>query len=151
MFQRGYDIVWDACAMPVGTFRMLVALVPVLVDAGLASWSGGLPSVTLGIGLHAVTLCLLYDPFIMARENRLQMRGAYTSLNSASHMFARSNQGRRLFYIATLIVTVTVFHRVGGFLLVDIAYARGVKIRPRQRRDRWTGSASLEGANAAPG
>ena len=134
LFQRVYDLLWDGCCVPIGTFRMFVALTPIVIDASWQAWRGGLQTIVLGSGLYAVALCLLYDPLTMMKDNRLQACGRLASLNTTAQTFARRTRDLRLFYLALLVLTSILFHRTGAFLLIDVTYARGIQIRPRQLR-----------------
>ena len=121
LFQRLYDALWDAFAIPIGTFRLFAALAPLAVDWCLqAAHSTPGPSV-VGACFFLCAICVFYDPFSMLEDNRRQARGAYASLNAASHGFAQRTLALRVFYIA-------------------VVYARCIKVSARRERQgelRW--------------
>ena len=121
-FQRLYDAAWDRVGMPVGSFRMAAALLPVAVDTGLELIHGGSGQCLAGLLLYLIAVSLLY---------RLQDARRLAALNAEARLWARRTAGLRLVYLALTAFSMLAFHHLGVLALVDVAYARCLQVRPR--------------------
>ena len=130
-FQHAYEATWDRVAVPIGSFRMAVAVTPVCIDTGLEFSQGWREQNVAGVVLYIIAFCLLYSPVRMMRDNRLQLRGALATLNVEARTWVRRSSSLRRFYIVLTVFTLLAFHHLGGLALLGIAYARCIQVRPR--------------------
>ena len=130
-FQQLYDAAWDRVGVPVGSFRMASALLPVTVDTGLELARGGDGQCLGGLLLYLVAIALLYSPVRMVRDDRVQAAGGLALLNAEARLWAHRTTRLRAVYLGLTAFSLLTFHHLGGLALVDVAYARCLQVRPR--------------------
>ncbi len=130
-FQHVYETAWDRMSVPIGSFRMALAIVPVCIDTGLELSRGRHEQTFAGLLLYAIAFCLLYNPVKMVRDDRLQQLGALALLNAEARYWLRRTSSLRNFYIVLTVFSVLMFHHLGSLALIGIAYARCIQVRPR--------------------
>ena len=137
LFQRFYDILLDECGVRIGSFRMAAAVAPFAVDVSLRIAAGERPA-TLAFSafLVGVLMTYFYSRRAMRVDNRLQAMGHLATLNTTSSIFEARTFRLRIFYLILFTASSLVLHNFDGFALLDIVFARCVKVRPRRPRDR---------------
>ena len=139
LFQRVYDGLLDRLGARIGTFRMGLALTPIVADSVARLAGGGPMSEVLANGIFLVGIGLFYDVRTMLADDRRQERRDLTPINAPALRFQADFLALRIFYLFALTAAALVHHNCGGLGLLAIVYARCLTVRDRiEPKDRRT-------------
>ena len=135
LLQRVYDMMLDRFDTRIGSFRMLVALLPVCADTLARVSRGCAMAEVLANGVVLVGIGLFYDPGMMRRDDGLQARHDLRAINLRSLRFQVEFLTLRVFYLFSLTAVALLHRNVAGLGLLAIVYARCLVVRARMRPD----------------
>ncbi len=133
LLQRVYDALLDHVGIRIGTFRMLVALLPVGADTLARIARGCAPSEVVANGIFLIGIGLFYDVRMMVCDDRLQVRHELRAINVRSLRFQIDFLQLRVFYLLSLTMAALFHHNLAGLGLLAIVYARCIVVRERRR------------------
>lgn len=136
MFQNVYDVLLDEYGVRIGSFRVAIALAPLVTDWSMRI-AAGEPPATMAFSAFIVGLIMhhFYSLRAMRIDNHLQSQNRLSEINAASEKFQTRTLKIRIFYLILFGASSVVLHKFDGFALLDIVFARCIKVRPRIRRE----------------
>ena len=132
LLQWLYDQLLDRMDTRIGSFRMAVALLPIVSEATARVVRGNAPSAVVPDLLFVVGVSIYYSFRMMRTDDRLQSRRKLLVINSRSLRFRSQHVGLRLFYLFFFSTSLIFHHNVGGLGMLAIVYARCVTVRERR-------------------
>ena len=133
IFQWIYDLLLDRFSLRIGTFRMWLAVLPVILDAAArAGRSSFYPHVASMIILLMILFFKFYDFKAMAFDNARQARNDLKPINLASCVFESRSFHIRVFYLGFFCAGAVFNHQIAGIGLLTIVFTRCVKVRERK-------------------
>lgn len=137
LFQSFYDFLLDEFGVRIGSFRVAIAMTPLAVDWSIRLAEGErIGTLMFSAFFLGVLMRHFYSKRAMQIDNRLQAKGRLAALNKISERFRIRTLQVRLFYLILFTVSGAIVHHFDGFALLDIVFARCIKVRPRVRRER---------------
>ena len=135
LFQGVYDTLLDRFGTRIGTYRMALAVTPILVDFARRLATSPLIQVGPTAMFLLILFMMFYDFGTMATDNRLQSRNDLRLINLETISFERKSFYTRVFYLLFFGCSALLFYDLAGLGLLAIVYARCVKVRERIERD----------------
>ncbi len=133
LFQRVCDTMLDCFGTRIGTFRMLIALIPVGADTLVRILRGCSMAKVSANSIFLIGIGLFYDARMMVCDDRLQTRHDLRAINVRSLRFQADFLQLRIFYLFSLSAAALFHHTIAGLGLLAVVYARCLVVRERAR------------------
>lgn len=130
--QWAYDLTLDHLDVKIGTFRMTLAIMPIMVDLVVRSLRGFffVQASTTAIFL-LVLFSMFYNIKTMKVDNSLQARNNLKAINVVACQFQARTFTTRMFYLGFFSLSAAVYHDLAGIGLISIVFTRCIKVRAR--------------------
>ena len=135
LFQLAYDHLLDTFGVRIGSYRMSLAVAPILLDFVRRTLPSSLTQGAPTVVFLVILFLMFYDFGTMNLENRLQARHSLRAINLQTISFERQSYYTRIFYLVFFGLSALLFHDLAGLGLLAIVYARCVKVRERIERN----------------
>ncbi len=136
LVQQLYDNLLDRFDSRIGTFRMGLALTPIVAEATAHAVRGDFPVHAFADGIFTLGVISFYTYRMMTLDDKLQVRGRLKPINARSLRFRSRWATLRIFYLFFFTSSFVFHHSVGGLGMVAIVYARCIVVRPRLTREK---------------